>query len=308
MRAALDDWLACSGPPVTHADVAAELRARVGPKMDERLQRIHAAMNMGPRRNRSLTPSASSFSSSRVIPTHSAPRIAPLPPPVPRPVPRSVPRPEVRPAAPQAAAPAPAASETELPNLFDPDSDSNMETASDMDVPAFLDCVPSIRPSSPPPAVNWEPPRPSPPVEEDESPIELKQYVLAATAGVLVAALLAGGAFLAWRSFTPQPPPASPTVTEDHAAAAQPRAAATPASPGTTSADTVITFRVVPSTATLSVDGQPLPPPGRTLPRIQHGHTATLVAHADGYDDERIQVDESLRGTVDIVLTQSKPK
>jgi serine/threonine protein kinase len=75
MRIALETWLARSGPPVTHAEVATLLRSRVGPKMDERLDRIRAAMSAGPDKYPSHTPSGAGISTSGVIPTHRPVRV-----------------------------------------------------------------------------------------------------------------------------------------------------------------------------------------------------------------------------------------
>jgi len=209
---------------------------------------------------------------------------------------------------PQPVAAAPGDSQAGLADLFGPDSDSNMETIAEADVPAFLDRVPTIRPSSPAPDVTWDPPVPSPAMDdEEEPPIELRQYIIAATAGVLVAAVLAGCAFLLWRMLWAQPRAGSSAMVDDPALARPdvpgPRATAA----RTPAGDALIAFRVSPTTATLFVDGQPLPPPGRTLPRVEHGHTLALLVHADGYEDERMQIDESVHGTVDVVLTPRRP-
>ena len=238
MRQALEGYLSRSGPPVTHADVANLLRSRVGPKMDERLDRIRSAMSAAPPKNPSHTPSASG-----VIPTNRVPRVAPPPPLVPQPV---------RPAA-GGSARAGLGSTVALPQRPPlpaerppPDSGGgfNMDTIADFQLPDYLDPGASpIRPASlpqPPAPTSLAQPFPLPPAGpaaaapapegnpeafEDEAPIDMRQYILAAAMGVGVAVLVGGGAYVAWRLFVAPSAPASSQHHDSPAKSARPSGA-----------------------------------------------------------------------------------
>jgi len=303
MRIALEDWIARSGPPVTHADVAALLRSRVGPKMDERLDRIRAAMSAAPEKNPSHTPSGAGISTSGIIATNRPARVAPAPPAVPKPtLPAAGARP-LRPIAPEAKM-------LDLTEDKAPDSGFNMDTVADFQLPDYL--LPGPSPALPPapPAVNAPEARsaqnartisPGPLLSQqvEEQALDTRQYVVAAVMGVVVAVVLGGAAYAAWRFMTPPArPPTGQTTGQTHAAASPP---AVPPE--------LTTFRVVPANATLYLDGQPLPASARTVPRFEHGRSATLVVRADGFEDETMKLDESVRGTIDVILTTrpSKP-
>jgi serine/threonine protein kinase len=327
MRLALEDYMARSGPPVTHAEVAGLLRSRVGAKMDERLERIRSAMSANPDKNPSHTPSGAGISTSGVIPTNRPPRVAPAPPAVPKGV---VPR-VTAPARPAAGAPprplsAPVASPTsveELPDMQPPDSGFNMDTVADFQLPDFLDpgaatlrpaptpmAMQPIPPHGPPVIVELEP-EPDPPAEEGA--IDPRQYILAAVVGIGVAVVLGGVAFLAWRFIAPPPVVPSDAPPPGHSQAEPAPRPAPPArsAASTTGAPSSISFRVSPASATLFVDGKPLASstsPARTMPRLAHGRTATVVARAEGFDDETMQLDDSVSGSVDVVLTRHDTK
>jgi hypothetical protein len=243
MRAALEDWMTRGGPPVTHAEVAAVLRERVGAKMDERLDRIRIAMGPGVDRNPSHTPSTSG-----VIATGKMqPRVAPAPPAVPQPV---VPRPP--PSRPAAPPPRPQEAARQRPDSDPPDSDGefNMDTVIDFRVPDDLAGSPGPAgappssggrpvadvPSAPLPAAGAPPPSPfhmapqsesgGPPQYdgelplEEEAPLEFRQYVVAAAIGILVAVALGGAAFITWKLFLgPGAHSLGPRRGESHASA-----------------------------------------------------------------------------------------
>jgi len=301
MRGALEGWIARTGAPVAHAEVAAVLRSRVGPKMDERLERIRAAMSTNPERSPSHTPSGAGISTSGIIPTNRPARVAPAPPPV------------LRAPLPAAGAPPPRApTKAELAELLGPDSGFNMDTVADLQVPDFLN--PAFDTIRPPPApgpsdvvvVQQGPDLAHGPEDDEAPPLDARQYIVAAAIGIAVAVVVGGGAFLLWRTMTPPPSapvPAAPQHAEQRTAPASPSTAAS-----TVPADATITFRVAPSAATLYVDGQALPSGDRTISRFPRGRTATLVVRADGFEDETMRLDESVHGTVDVVLTARAPK
>ncbi len=224
MRIALESYLARSGPPVTHAEVAALLRSRVGAKIDERLDRIRTAMSSAPEKNPSHTPSHAGISTSGVIPTNRPPRLAPPPPLVPK---------RVLPAAGVKAGPPPPllAPPARMVDLEDKQPDSgggfNMDTVADFQLPDYLDPGPSqaragaaALPLPPPPAPAPGAPRAAPfsggeaqqqqqqqlqqQPQEEEEPIDTRQYVIAAAFGVIVAVLLGGAAYVGWRLMYPQ--------------------------------------------------------------------------------------------------------
>jgi serine/threonine-protein kinase len=230
MRLALESWLARSGPPVTHVEVAALLRSRVGGKMDERLGRIRAAMTAGPQHHPSHTPSGAGISTSGVIPTNRPARVAPIPPGLPQPVPpprSSQPnalQPPPRRAPPsQPVQPPPSrrgfASD---PSDLAPDSGSgfNMDTVADFYLPDYLDPnAPMVRPepgTPPPPPARAVASQPASPVfqaphamyapQPEEPPIDVRQYILAAIIGVGVAVALGGAGLFVWHLISPDPP------------------------------------------------------------------------------------------------------
>ena len=344
MRIALESWLARSGPPVTHAEVAALLRSRVGAKMDERLERIRQAMSANPEKNPSHTPSGAGISTSGVIPTNRPARIAPAPPAVPQ---QLAPR-GVAAFAPAGGAggapPAPAArpSSSELLDLQGPDSGFNMDTVADFQIPDFLDpgagTVP-VRPVRPaaapldgmpmPGQIAVRGPQAQSPVaaNDEEQAIDAKQYIIAAAMGVGVAILVGGAAYLVWRAMTPASAPGSSIVapatngqhtdarsssgsTSVSSRASAPASQRTPPSPASapSPAASAIEFRVVPTSATLYVDGRALPAASRTLSRVEPGRSVTVVVRADGFADETMQLDDSVHGTVDVVLTPRDAK
>jgi serine/threonine-protein kinase len=199
MRVALEGYLARSGPPVTHREVAALLRARVGAKMDQRLAAIRAAMSANPDKHPSHTPSGAGISTSGVIPTNRPPRVAPAPPALPRVVPPAAgSRPELpRP---------PPVTTDDLVDVSGGDGGFNMDTVADLQVPDYLDpgSVP-LRPPGPP-QPEWVPASGSQPIEvpvpraaPSEPPLDAKQYALAAAIGVLIAILVGGAAYAVWR-------------------------------------------------------------------------------------------------------------
>ena len=238
MRLALEDWLARSGPPVTHKEVAALLRSRVGSKMDERLTRIRAAMSAGPQTHPSHTPSGAGISTSGVIPANRPPRVAPIPAAIPQPrssqpvipQPRSsqpnVLQPPPRRAPPQAAPPAPTTRGFATdPSELAPDSGSgfNMDTVADFYLPDYLDPnAPTIRPEPPAaPAPLAFQPLPEPPAQPfvphvEEAPIDIRQYVLAAIIGVGVAVALGGLGLFVWHLISPEPPAATAPASHPH--------------------------------------------------------------------------------------------
>ncbi len=214
MRMALEGFLSRSGKPVTNADVASLLRSRVGKKMDERLERIRAAMNAGPEKHPSHTPSGAGISTSGVIATHRPPRVAPAPPGVPQgvaPVAAALP-----PARGAKLAPA-ARRQEEIPDLTDSDLGYNMDTVADFMVPDYLDPGAAAAPRPlPPSAIETQPAQAlaeAPPAAPAEAPIDVKQYLVAAAVGVAIAVVLGGGAYAVWRLMAPAqaaPPPAPP--------------------------------------------------------------------------------------------------
>jgi len=239
MRIALEGWLARSQSPVTHEHVAALLRSRVGGKMDERLDRIRAAMSADPARYPSHTPSGAGISASGVIPARRPARVAPAPPGVPAsrewPAP---PRPESALQRPTLHRPAPAGPPQSMPRFASdpsdlaPDSGFNMDTVADFQVPDYLD--PGAR------LVRMEPPPAAPPPvvpgqvqylgELEEPAIDVKQYILAAVIGVGVAVALGGLGLFVWRLVSPDPPPATPPMHASATTQTQSASAATPAS------------------------------------------------------------------------------
>jgi len=167
----------------------------------------------------------------------------------------------------------------------------------------------------PPMAPNeWSSPvAPVAPAERPSAPpAGAGQYVAAIGVGVLLAVVIGVGGFYGWRKrhapvaepvptvVTPVPvgqvPPAGATGT----ATAIATATASVAPAGIASAD--IAFRIVPSEATLSVDGQDLAGDRRTVPRPAMGKTVTVVAHAKGFEDVTILIDFFTTSPMELTL------
>jgi hypothetical protein len=64
-----------------------------------------------------------------------------------------------------------------------------------------------------------------------------------------------------------------------------------------------ITFRIIPDSATVVVDGRELAPGVVSIPHVAAGETHSVVVRAAGYQDEVLQVDDTVSGSVDVVLT-----
>jgi len=127
------------------------------------------------------------------------------------------------------------------------------------------------------------------------------QYLLAIAAGVLLAVVIGVGGFFAWRMRS-APPTAvgeAPPATLSSGAAA-PAASAQAASPGAPSKE--IVFRVVPSEASLSVEGAELPQDARVVARPEMGKTVTVVLHAKGHEDVTVLVDYFTTSPMEIAL------
>jgi serine/threonine protein kinase len=250
MRVALEGWLARSGPPVGHVEVAALLRSRVGAKMDERLDRIRAAMSAGPQNNPSHTPSHAGISTSGVIPTNRG-RLAPPPP--------AVPQPTARPWAPPPRPQDASGRISDLPDMQAPDSGSgfNMDTVADFELPDYLDPNARMVRHEPPraepsrPALHAAPTQVAPPPQFDfphqgeEPAIDPRQYILAAIIGVLVAVAIGGLGLLVWRLISP-PQPFSGPISQAAPQEPRPRAPTigsvwTPATRATAPVDVVLT-------------------------------------------------------------------
>ena len=131
-------------------------------------------------------------------------------------------------------------------------------------------------------------------------------YVAAVTVGILLAVVIGVGGFYGWRKRHARVAEAAPTavvpvpVPVGGAAPSAPATAPSVEPQGTVSAD--IVFKIVPSDATLSVDGRALAADVRTVPRPAVGTTVAIVARAKGFEDLTILVDFFTTSPMELTL------
>jgi hypothetical protein len=208
-----------------------------------------------------------------------------------------------------------------------PDSDGDLNGDTVTDGVALRAAADLLYPSQAAP-----PPAGQEPLLEPE-PVALRQYVVAAAVGVGIAIAVGGVGLLAWRwmdgDATPggqvEPPlstsasagavaPEPPASTKARASAPRPSGSAL-ASLGDAAVAAVagdggfpyIAFRVVPASATVYLDGHAVPSSGRLIPRLEPGRTVTATIRADGYLDETLHLDDTVNGSVDVLLTPRDP-
>jgi serine/threonine protein kinase len=128
------------------------------------------------------------------------------------------------------------------------------------------------------------------PARPSSPPAGAGQYVMAITVGVLLAALIGVGGFLALRhrhaasGVDPSPvadTKGSPVVTSNSTAGAD----------HPTPVPVEIVFRVTPAETILSVDGVELPADQRTVTRPAVGKSVTVTGRAKGHEDTTVLVD-----------------
>ncbi|MDB5218114.1 MAG: serine/threonine protein kinase [Myxococcaceae bacterium] len=146
-----------------------------------------------------------------------------------------------------------------------------------------------------PPSASFDPQLPA--AERPSSaPGGAGHYVMAITAGVLLAVLIGVGGFLLVRHRR------APVAVEP---AANPNGAATSASGGVVAPTPVpveITFRVTPAEATLSVEGVELASGVRTVTRPAMGKSVMVVGRAKGFEDSTVLVDFFTTSPLEIAL------
>lgn len=134
---------------------------------------------------------------------------------------------------------------------------------------------------------------PPPEVRASQPPAGAGQYLLAAGVGLLLAAVIGGGGWYAWRARRAALEPAP--ILDPPAAAS-----AAPTQPG---ASTEIVFAVTPAEGvTLTVDGRELPVGERSVPRPPAGSTVTVVARAPGYEPKTVLVDYFSKSPLELTL------
>ena len=141
-----------------------------------------------------------------------------------------------------------------------------------------------------PPSGPYEP---QPPAADRPSsaPAGAGHYVMAVTAGVLLAALIGVGGFFVVRHrhaavAVEAPPAIGPNASGASASGSGGASAGTP-----TPVPVEIAFRVTPAEATLSVDGLELAGDVRSVTRPAMGKSVMVVARAKGFEDMTVLVD-----------------
>jgi serine/threonine-protein kinase len=142
-------------------------------------------------------------------------------------------------------------------------------------------------------------------------PASTTQYAIAIGIGILVAAVIGVGGFMVWRS-------RHAVATEPVAAGASsvvpvpvplpmplPNGDPAKSAASTKTVSTEITFRIVPSEATLSIEGKDLAADARTIPRPPVGQTVNVVARAPGHEDTTILVDYFTTSPMELTLKRA---
>ena len=162
---------------------------------------------------------------------------------------------------------------------------------------------------------DWPPAPPAPGERASAPPAGAAQYIAAIGVGVLLAVLIGVGGFYGWRKRHAPAAEVAPTsltpvpvaVPVGEVAAGSASGTTGPAKAGangtsTSTASAEIVFKIVPSEATLSVDGQDIAGDVRTVPRPSMGKTVTLVARAKGFEDVTILVDFFTTSPMELTL------
>lgn len=167
--------------------------------------------------------------------------------------------------------------------------------------------MPSTAPMHPPLSIHGVP-MGAPATEQ--KPQGAGSYAVAIGIGLVIALLLGGGGFLAFRTskrpedLTPRAPLAA--ASNAPSAVASVASAAPSSSPSAAPAQVpspTIVFQLTPAEATLTVDGKDLAPDARTVPRPPAGKNVTVVAKAKGHEDVTILVDALTSSPMEITLT-----
>jgi serine/threonine protein kinase len=166
---------------------------------------------------------------------------------------------------------------------------------------------PSLQPQQQHPNAYGQPPssfEPPPPAADRPSsaPAGAGHYVMAVTAGVLLAMLIGVGGFLVVRhrraAVAVEPAP----VTQPNGTAAGDSENGASKAGTPTPVPVEIAFRVTPPEATLSVDGLDLPADVRSVTRPAMGKSVMVVARAKGFEDMMVLVDFSSTSPLLIAL------
>ncbi len=144
---------------------------------------------------------------------------------------------------------------------------------------------------------------PPPPTRTSAPPAAAGQFVAAIGVGVLLAVLIGFGGYYAWhkrhlRVADNVPTTSTPAVTPVPVPVPVPVGDHAPAS--TVSAE--IAFKIVPSEATLSVDGQAVTGDLRTVARPAIGKTVTVIVRAKGFEDVTVLVDFYTTSPMELTL------
>ncbi|MBS2016962.1 MAG: protein kinase [Deltaproteobacteria bacterium] len=129
------------------------------------------------------------------------------------------------------------------------------------------------------------------------------QYAIAIGVGVLLAMVIGGGGYFAWRSrhSTPSADP-SPAVASATATPVPVAVSATASASAGAPVSAEIAFTLTPADATLSVDGVDLPSGAKLVPRPPVGKNVMVTARAPGHEDQTVSVDFFTTSPKELVL------
>jgi serine/threonine-protein kinase len=275
LRLALEDWIVRSGPVMAASHVGTVVRQRCGVEIEKRRERLRAAMQ-------STADASGGYAQPALehTPSQQGMRV------------QQGSHSGVKAAAVVAA--------------MRPRMPSRPEPSVVVSEPPPANAAPAVAPAATPP----------PPIVGRVSAANItasSERTIRSGRGVLIAAI-AGGALLAtigvgslvvWK-MSSRAPAASRAVPAKSAPApttsAVASASAAPPVVSSTAPVAMITFKVVPDSAILIVDGAELEAGARAIPRPPPGKVVSVTIRAAGHQDEPLKIDDSVPTTVDIWL------
>jgi serine/threonine-protein kinase len=134
------------------------------------------------------------------------------------------------------------------------------------------------------------------------------KYVLAAAIGITVVAAIGAVGIIVARNRAMEENAPAVTATARTVAPPTTSASAQIIPPVQPTASKTIELKGLPSDALVSVDGKPLGPGVREVPRPDKGQAKELVIKAAGFADETVKLDETTPSSLEVAMTLDSPK